>query len=833
MKLYTLSLLTLIFLLSPLTGLYVSSQNSTQPDSAKVELKSYAVEEIGNETESIFNLIRKTDGDLKPSLNILEEDSIIYDLINSVSELKQSLNIDSLDNLNYKDAEHYSIQVADYKKQLDVFKQSLISSSINMGDFVTELQVLLKRWALTKELALEEERPEKLITQIENNIKLLKKQDKKINDVQNQTLDLQSDITGSIIYLDELETGLVEVQSLLKGNIFALDSPPLWKTISFKTDTTEVKSSKFKLVVADNVRTIKDDLNDNIIGISVFLFFLLIIFFALLYLRTILLKEGLKEYDQYVSLCLILLKHPLALALMIALLFAETIISNMPISMLLSLGILYTIPMAFTIPNIIKEVPKNFFYIFFAYMGSVLCGIVTADLVLFNQLILVFQCTLGVFMVFWIFRKYRNLDKEYSDVKQKFYKFLFGFSAFGFILSFILSVIGNTGFSSLLVEGYFKLIFGAVLISATAKVFINLIGVLVKFGPRFRSNIFTEYPSLVMSKVKKYLSVFAFFYWVYFSLVSFNIYSDVYAWLEGVLTATTKLGTMSLSLGSLLSFFITLMVALSLSKFIRFLLNDEVFTHFKMPRGVPGAVSMIIRLFIISVGFLMAFAAAEIDISNITIIFGALGVGIGFGLQNIFNNLVSGLILAFERPIQVGDTIQLDNLNLMGEVKDIGIRASTVRTFDGAEVIVPNGNLISNEMVNWTLSDATRRQKIMIGVAYGSDLNKVMQILNDVLHNEIFDGVLKVPQPRVLFDGYGESSIDFKMLFWTHFDNGLGTVSDVGVAIYDALDKEGIVIPFPQRDLHIITTPENLNANIKTEAPDGKNLPPIQEADAE
>jgi potassium efflux system protein len=218
---------------------------------------------------------------------------------------------------------------------------------------------------------------------------------------------------------------------------------------------------------------------------------------------------------------------------------------------------------------------------------------------------------------------------------------------------------------------------------------------------------------------------------------------------------------------------------------------------------------MIVRLILITLGFVLAFGAAEIDMSNVAIIFGALGVGIGFGLQNIFNNLVSGLILAFERPIQVGDIIQIASLNLMGEVKDIGIRASVVRTFDGAEVVVPNGNLISNELINWTLSDQRRRQEIIVGVAYGTDINNVLEILNEVISDH--ENVLKNPAPLIIFAGFGDSSLNFRVLFWTRFDVGLTTKSAVGVAIDEAFKKAGVEIPFPQRDLHLRSVSDSIN----------------------
>jgi small-conductance mechanosensitive channel len=201
----------------------------------------------------------------------------------------------------------------------------------------------------------------------------------------------------------------------------------------------------------------------------------------------------------------------------------------------------------------------------------------------------------------------------------------------------------------------------------------------------------------------------------------------------------------------------------------------------------------------------------------LAILFGFLGVGIGFGLQNIFNNLVSGLILAFERPIQVGDIIQISTLNLMGEVKEIGIRASIVRTFDGAEVVVPNGNLISNEMINWTLSDNRRRQEIIVGVAYGTDTNKVLEILNVLISDH--ENILKNPAPLVIFLGFGESSLDFRVLFWTHFDVGLSTKSKVGMEIDEAFKKAGIEIPFPQRDLHLRSISDAVDLHSKQSRP--------------
>jgi small-conductance mechanosensitive channel len=202
---------------------------------------------------------------------------------------------------------------------------------------------------------------------------------------------------------------------------------------------------------------------------------------------------------------------------------------------------------------------------------------------------------------------------------------------------------------------------------------------------------------------------------------------------------------------------------------------------------------------IVSIGFLIALAAAGIELNQFAILFGALGVGIGFGLQTLVNNFVSGLILMFERPIQVGDTVEVGTL--VGTVKRIGIRSSIIRTFSGAEVIVPNGNLIAGELINWTFSDSLRRIELQVGVAYGTDPKQVLDILMNTAtaHEKTLDN----PEPQSLFKEFGDSSLNFEIRVWTADPMWLQVSSDIMTNINAALAEAGITIPFPQRDLHV------------------------------
>jgi len=220
----------------------------------------------------------------------------------------------------------------------------------------------------------------------------------------------------------------------------------------------------------------------------------------------------------------------------------------------------------------------------------------------------------------------------------------------------------------------------------------------------------------------------------------------------------------------------------------------------KLPRGVPSAISLVIRYFIIVFGIVMSLGVLGVDLTGFSLMAGALGVGIGFGLQNIISNFVAGVILTFERPILPGDTVEVGTV--LGVVEKIGVRSSHVRSFDGADVIVPNNNLLSNELINWTQSDHTKRIEIRIGAAYGTDPNVVLEILHEVAVK--YEFTKKDPEPMPLFDEFGDSSLNFRLLFWVPVEVALKSKSDVAVEVYNRFKQAGITIPFPQQDVNII-----------------------------
>ena len=258
--------------------------------------------------------------------------------------------------------------------------------------------------------------------------------------------------------------------------------------------------------------------------------------------------------------------------------------------------------------------------------------------------------------------------------------------------------------------------------------------------------------------------------------------------------------------GDFFAFFLVLWVSWIIARFVSFVLKEEVLPRLHMKQGVPFALTTFTRYAIIAIGFVAAVSVLGIPLDRVTIVLSALGVGIGFGLQNLVNNFVSGFVLLTERPIRLRDKVEIDDI--LGNVSSIGIRASTIRTFDGAEVIVPNGDLISGRVINWTLAARQQRVTIPLGVAYGTDPNRVLGILRKVA--EANEKVFKNPAPLALFRGFGESSLDFELRIFMDPSDVLDVPSAVHVAINETLKEAGIEIPFPQRDLHVRGLPERI-----------------------
>lgn len=274
-------------------------------------------------------------------------------------------------------------------------------------------------------------------------------------------------------------------------------------------------------------------------------------------------------------------------------------------------------------------------------------------------------------------------------------------------------------------------------------------------------------------------------------------------------------------------FFVTVIFiiygALLTSKAIQMLLLNKILPRFKAEKGVQLSITRLVHYAVLTIGFFVMLNALGFQLSQLALLGGALGVGIGFGLQAIVNNFTSGLILLFERPIKVGDAIRIGTE--LGEVKNLGLRATIIQTYDNAEIVVPNSDLITQQVTNFTLAERKVRVRVPVGVAYGTEVSKVLDILRAC--GKANPMVLSTPAPTALFLAFGASSLDFELRVWIpDFLDSVQVLSDLNQDIDNEFALNNIEIPFPQSDLHLRSVDEAAAAHLRGTPVDSKQSLP-------
>jgi small-conductance mechanosensitive channel len=289
-----------------------------------------------------------------------------------------------------------------------------------------------------------------------------------------------------------------------------------------------------------------------------------------------------------------------------------------------------------------------------------------------------------------------------------------------------------------------------------------------------------------------------------------RLLSEIKSWLDIPLFTS---GTSSITLWTLLVLTVLIVLLFSITFWLKFWVVNRLLSKSSVELGVRLAIGTIIHYIVIAIGLIVILQTSGIDLSSVTILAGALGVGVGFGLQNITNNFVSGFILLVERPIKVGDRIEVGPVT--GDVVNISLRATTVVTNDNIAIIVPNSEFVSSRVTNWSYTDRDVRFNFPVGVSYRSDPEVVRRLLIQIADQHA--GVLKDPKPDALLLEFGDSALNFVLRVWTRqYSTTPGVLrSELNFMISKTFKEQGIEIPYPQRDLHI------RSGNLDGQAPQG------------
>ncbi|RME33061.1 MAG: mechanosensitive ion channel family protein, partial [Deltaproteobacteria bacterium] len=399
-----------------------------------------------------------------------------------------------------------------------------------------------------------------------------------------------------------------------------------------------------------------------------------------------------------------------------------------------------------------------------------------------------------------LIQQIRQSHRQRSDGGGRLFRGLLRISMVVLLASLVSQVSGYMNFSFWLLQATFET--GMVVLFAHMALRIGNGGIrflLSRFGRAERAFLRTFGEELAQ-RLGRLLRLAVVCYGALYLLPTWRIFGSVgQAW-DFFSALSFRLGTADISFRMVVLALLSLYLAMQISWLLQTLTEVQVFEPRRIDRGVRDAVKKLMHYGIVLIGLLFALSSLGMSLQNFVVVLGALGVGIGFGLQDIVNNFLSGLILLFERPVKVGDFIVVNNE--WGDIKKIGLRSTVVETIDHSEIIVPNSQLISEKVTNWTLSSRVARLVVPVGVAYGSDVEQVMRILTEVAtgHPE----AVQYPPPSILFVAFGESSLDFEIRVFVRDISARFRIRSDMLRQIDARFREaGIEIPFPQRDLHL------------------------------
>lgn len=610
----------------------------------------------------------------------------------------------------------------------------------------------------------------------------------------NMILTLQNQISQQDQQISDVLIRVRQARERERRRLLHLDSLPLWKIRELRQQD-QGAGQVFQHSFHRSFQTVESLLAAGK---------LVIFWFATAYVLTLIGLFNLKDYVTRTARAKVppetlqLLNRPFSVAVLVSLLVTIEFAASSPVAISLSFYLLYLIPVVRLLAPRIEPWLRTFLYVLaaFAAIEGLFLLIQMPPLMRREIFILIVLAALVSFG--WLAHRSRRQTLAMQGRSRRILLSAILSGLLFLLAALVCSVIGAVSLSLVLALVTLVGSFMAIALYCGAYT-LTLVLTTVLHTP-WAEELLESRAYAVERWGGRILAITASLLWLRVMLRFFAAYGTVMGIASGLLRSPIGFERFHFTLGDTLGLLFILLGGYALANTITFFLKKVVLPKLTLRRGVPYAISTVTYYFLLLLVALSALLAAGIDLNKFTVLTGALGVGLGFGLQNIVSNFVSGLILIFERPISIGDTVDVGGL--VGIVRRIGARASTVVTSQGAEVIVPNSNLISNQVINWTLSSPWRRIDVRLSVAHGTDPERVIQLLVGVA--ESHPGVLLVRPPAAFFMGFGESALNFELRFWcAEQDIWLQLQSDVSVAIAKALKEAGIEIPFPQRDLHV------------------------------
>jgi potassium efflux system protein len=774
-------------------------QTADQKPPAPVSSTTISVPEIAARAMVVSNLLRTLETSLTPSSKI----GTIQRLLPKVSKrIDRKLTevaeiLAAQPALNELQAEQQLWQ--EMELQTSGWLEVLTERAVALSEALNQVADLKETWIKTRDAARASKAPGPVRQQVDEVLAAINSAQPPLEAQRSSVLDLQSRVAREVGRCDTTLARVSGAQHAVIGSIFTRDSTPIWSPeLLARAQATLPRRAR---EVATNCREdISRYVYDPSRGLPLDLGLFMLLTAAFCGMRRHL--HHLKEEGEGASSAVTVLDHPYTAALLGSLVAASGPFSETPATVKALFEILAIAPMIrLTWPMIDPRVIPGLFILWALFaLDAVRQAFTVAPLV--GQVLLASETLVGIGVFGWslLFGHLRGSAVKATGLDRiRARRVAASLALFILASALIAGVSGYRLLSRILTSEILAGGTTALALYACVRVLGGVVAFALRVWPLRLLRMVMHNRDLLERRAHGLLVWVAVVIWAGSLLDYVGLLQQVLSLGSTILATDLERGSISISVGDIIAFFLTVWIAYLLSAFIRFVLKEDVYPRIGIQRGASYAVASLLNYTILALGFVIALGVIGVNLTKVTVLAGAFGVGIGFGLQSVVNNFVSGLILLFERPIHVGDTVEIGDL--LGEVHRIGIRASIVHTWRGSDIIVPNADLISKQVTNWTLGDSLRRIDLDVGINYGAGPKEVISVLESVARAH--PDILQDPAPQGLFMSYGDGSIKFQLRAWTdRLEDWPRIRSDLAVAVYDAAREAGMSFPSAQQQVH-------------------------------
>ena len=683
----------------------------------------------------------------------------------------------------------YSMEIVlqKYRDQLSSWNHDLSEWSRILDNQIGQLDSLGKIWKATLQLPELASAAPEIPRRVQHIIQLIDRTEHAAESLRQRDLVLQGRVLEATTRLQTVAPAFEQAQVNATKSLFVQDSPPLW-SLGFEQWREATRASLIPPASAALLRIyIQREPGVLYLHAAIIFFF----FLSLSWLRRRV--ETWSEEEPSLRREAPVFDLPLSTAITLSFLILGSLYSTAPFLLRAILWGVLLIPITVILRRLVDRAlfPMLDALIVLYFVDQF--RLLTSLLPLVGRLVFGAEMLGGTLFLIWLIRT-KRLPSFGGNTTKLFAQGIRLFVQLGLIvfpLTLLANIFGYVNFANLLGGGVIRSAYVGASVYATLRIVQGLITISLRTRPLGLMRAVQLNRPMLQRRICAVVELLALIYWVSLTLNFFGLRTPLITGAEEVLRAGLAIGSLSISLQQVLVFFVAVWAAFALSRFLRFLLEEDIYSHWQLSRGVPQAISTMVHYALLLLGFFVGLAVLGVDLTKVTILAGAFTVGVGFGLQTVINNFVCGVILLFERPIKVGDIIQIDTD--IGEVRRIGIRACVIRTPDGSEVIVPNGSIIANKVTNWTLSDRYRAIEVPVTVSRGAAPQQVIDVLERVAANQ--PGITSEPAPQAYVVNFGCTAISFNLRVWTdQYEDWIEVRSNLAVAVDEALSRDNIAV---------------------------------------